>query len=148
MIKICNFCGKEVNRVDNHHLIPRWFENNGGEVINVCRGCHTKLENRFDNFIKWGSFESPLQEQSELKKQLDSEYYYKNHERCSIQYREYYIKNRDKIIKYVSNYNKSHKERRNELKKLRYKGIYQYQYSRDKHRLKAPHLLKETLEKE
>lgn len=53
---ICEWCNKETNCIYSHHIIPRRFSNIE-ETINVCFGCHRRLESRFDNFVKYGSFQ-------------------------------------------------------------------------------------------
>lgn len=54
----CDICGKE-GKLDSHHLIPIWCGGTDEDIIEVHRGCHTRVENMFKNFIFYGTFEKP-----------------------------------------------------------------------------------------
>jgi hypothetical protein len=54
----CQICGNSKERLDSHHLIPRYLGGQREDIIQVCRSCHRKIEILFQNFLKWGSFDS------------------------------------------------------------------------------------------
>jgi hypothetical protein len=52
-------CGEDKKLIDSHHLIPIWCGGMEEDIIQVCRGCHTKLESKFKNLIFYGDFNKP-----------------------------------------------------------------------------------------
>jgi len=82
---ICGHCEKFVEKkIESHHLIPRWCGGTDEDIIEVCHSCHAKLERIFENFIKWGQF-TPV--------------YWENKIKTAKMSREYYIKNKERILK-------------------------------------------------
>lgn len=97
---ICQHCGRFVKkRIESHHLIPRWCGGKDEDVMEVCHSCHAKLEIIFENFIKWGNFNSPFWENIRKSSKRHKEMYWENLEKSNQSKKEYYLKNREKIIK-------------------------------------------------
>lgn len=69
----CEWCGKE-RILCTHHLIPRWCGGLDGDIIEACRSCHRKLEERFSNFIKYGAFQSEMWQNPKKRRVADREY--------------------------------------------------------------------------
>jgi len=63
----CKFCEEEKEFLVTHHLIPRWFKGVEGDTIEICQGCHNKLERWFINFLFFGNFKIPEEYQNDAK---------------------------------------------------------------------------------
>jgi hypothetical protein len=52
---ICQLCGKK-NATDVHHIIPRRIkiDNSPGNLITLCRSCHTKVEYLINKYLAEG----------------------------------------------------------------------------------------------
>lgn len=52
----CSMCGRECEdngyiSLQSHHIIPRWFDGIGSDIIEICRRCHVKTDSRFVNLV-------------------------------------------------------------------------------------------------
>jgi len=91
----CEQCGKFVPKfLNTHHIIPRWCNSKDIEenLMQVCKGCHVKLDNLFDNFIKFGSFDYSYWEDKEKSRKQSEKYYQAHKEELSQKRRERYRK--------------------------------------------------------
>lgn len=88
---ICSLC-KKVKPLMTHHLIPRYISISPEEVIEVCAGCHTKLECKFKNLILWGQFKT-VRWLNEAKREVYmNKYKSENKDKMRTYSREYYRK--------------------------------------------------------
>jgi len=54
----CEVCNNDSEiQLDSHHLIPRYFDGQREDIIQVCRSCHRKIEIFTQNFLKWKSLD-------------------------------------------------------------------------------------------
>jgi len=52
----CEMCGKKVLQIQEHHVIP-WYlshDDSDSNIMMLCRSCHRKADNSFDNLILRG----------------------------------------------------------------------------------------------
>lgn len=102
-----------------HHLVPYWLDGTEEDIVEVCRPCHVRLENRFNNFIRYGYFTAPKwydstkrreyfrkRHRTEAWKQYMREYYQKNKQKIIAQKKVYYQKNIDRLRQYGRNYHR------------------------------------------
>lgn len=48
-IQICELCGREVQQVSRHHLVPREEGGRYGATADLCQPCHSTLHLTFNN---------------------------------------------------------------------------------------------------
>jgi len=111
MYDYCEFCSKKIeNRLtDTHHLIPRIIGGKDEDTLEVCRSCHTKLDNRIKNFILYGSFQTPPTKTIRVKINITRRKYEKT-EKAKEYKRKYKKENREKILGWNRKYHQTHKK--------------------------------------
>ncbi|MDX5348789.1 MAG: HNH endonuclease [Hymenobacteraceae bacterium] len=48
-VQMCALCGREVENLTRHHLIPREEGGNHGPVADLCQPCHSTVHLTFSN---------------------------------------------------------------------------------------------------
>lgn len=110
----CWFCGnpKEERELSSHHLIPRWCGGVDEDIVEVCWACHRKLDHLFTNFIKYGQFVPPHWQNQEKFRRRHNKWF-----------KEYYRKNRERILKKNAEWKKNHRDTVSQYRKNYYEEI-------------------------
>lgn len=67
---ICELCNKETNRLESHHIIPRWFDDESNDIMELCTSCHSKVDKFFNTFILTGGKGSPKKWENPIKAKI------------------------------------------------------------------------------
>jgi len=87
--KNCPVCKKKCKRIYTHHVIPRYISISSDEdTVEVCQGCHAKMENIFKNLLLWGNIEIPRWLNKSKQKKRQKQWVNENRERVTTNQRE------------------------------------------------------------
>lgn len=78
LIGICEMCGRESKdrQLDSHHALPRRYGGTNEDIIQICRSCHGKADDKFNRYILY-PFEINTWHDEEKFKKSTQKYYRK-----------------------------------------------------------------------
>jgi len=48
---VCKMCDRETNRLDTHHVVPKFLGGDDKDLVYLCQHCHGKADGRFKKFL-------------------------------------------------------------------------------------------------